>query len=182
MKLLNLDTLKGKLIEVHGSENINLSKQIAPQIASFQKENSAIVYYVDAGASLNFRDMPYNWELLFTTFGLNDETLRGLEPAAEYVDVIVIDSLPYYEGSTWDLLAMLRSIARKHNIAIIVLNQYRYVYNHQRCEYEYLPYRYNAVARHASLAIDADTDSMTWFEPQKAMYEPFVETLLRRAS
>lgn len=181
MNALDLSTLRGRLVEIHGSENINLSKHIAPQIAALQRNEQAIVYYIDAGAKLNLKDMPYDWNLLFTAFGLNENTLRSLEPAAEYVDVVVIDSLPYYEGNVWELLAQLRNIARSHNIAVIVVNEYRYVKNHRTGDFEYKPYRFNAVCRYASLAIDADVGTATWLEPQELKYESFVETL-RRAS
>lgn len=178
----DISELKGKLVEMHGSPDAETTKQMIAYIQEMQEKHDCLTCYYDIRGELS-RAIPEDskfFEKVWVSPTLSGGILQEkLMHVAQYVDLIVIDDITYFEGDMWRLLSSLRKLAENTHTAIFLLNQRRFVKNHITQEYEDLPYRYNIIQKYCSHSIDADTGEVSLLESKESRYDSFVEFLLK---
>ena len=177
----DIEKLRGRLVEVHGSPEADITQKMAAYIRQMQQEHNILTCYYDIRGELSktMNEDDAFFEKVWVSPSLSGAcSQEQLSYAANYTDLIVINDFTYLDGDVWQFLAWLRKVAVMHHVAIFLLNQKRFVKNHGTGEFEDLPYRYNVIQKYCSYVIDADTGKILLLESQEQKYDSFVEYLL----
>jgi len=180
--LPDINSLKGHVTEVHGSPNSGKTSGILSYIREMQTRQGALAYFIDAASKLGEAAIKEN-NIWFSFDINNDHELALMDMACKYLDIVVIDDVTYVRGDLWYFMSNLKRIARHRNVAIIVINQKRFVMNHKTGDFEYKPYRVNVMRKYCTYALDVDTDE--WMElntpDTESHFDEFTKLLLKGA-
>ena len=176
----DIDRLRGKLVEMHGSPDAELTKKMVAYVRHMQEHHKMLTCYYDIRGELsksiednNFFDRV--WMIPTIAGGRAQESIMF---AANYVDLIVIDDITYIDENLYSFFNSLRTLAKENNICIFLLNQRRLVKNYETGEFIDMPYRYNIVQKYCSLSIDADTEELRILDSESPEYDSFIQYLL----
>lgn len=181
--LPDLNIIRGKLVEFHGTPEADTTRLVAGYIQEMQTKYQALTFYCDIRNELSktIKDASFYEKVWVTPFLSQALTEKAVVYAAQYVDIIVVDDITYLEGDLWRTLASLRNIARDYDTAIILLNQKRCIRDPKTQEFAEMPYCFNAVKQYCSYVVDADTGECRLLDEKEYGYDDFVEFLLKRA-
>ena len=179
--LPDLNIIRGKLVEFHGTPEADTTRLAAGYIREMQQKHQALTFYCDIRGELSktVEDDSFYEKVWVTPFLSQVLTAKAIVYAAQYVDLIVIDDITYLEGDLWRILASLRNIARDYDAAILLLNQKRCIPDRETKEFIETPYRFNAIRQYCSYAVDADTGGCQLLDGKEHGYDDFIEFLLQ---
>jgi thymidine kinase len=180
--LPNIEVLKGHVTEVHGSPNSGKTKALLSYIRELQTRQEALAYFIDAASKLG--TAATKEKNIWFSFNINSsDELALMDIACKYLDIVVIDDATYIHGDLWRFMSNLKRVAQNRNVAIVVINQKRFVLNHKTGNYEYRPYRFNVMRRYCTYAWDVDTDEWMELNPPNTTshFDDFTKLLLKGA-
>ena len=176
----DIESLRGKLVEMHGSPDAETTKQMAEYISDMQRQHDSLTCYYGSRGGLaktvedgKFFDQV--WVVPTLSGGTAQESLMF---ATSYVDLVVIDDITYISENLSRFFDSLRTLARKNKLCIFLLNQRRFVKNRVTGVFEDMPYRYDVVQKYCAMSIDADTKETVLLQKEELEYDSFVKFLL----
>lgn len=177
----DIENIKGKLVEFHGTPEADTTKLAALYIKDMQGKHETLTYYCDIRNELSktIEDASFYEKVWVTQFLSRALTEKAVMYAAQYVDLIVIDDITYIDGDLWKFLSSMRSIARDTKTAVLLLNQKRCIIDSRTQEFVEMPYRFNAVKQYCSYAVDADTNECLPLDGKEPEYDDFIRFLLK---
>lgn len=147
--------LRGKLIEFHGSENMNLTDCALKWLHSALNSNEGIIaYYADLSNSISSELLSKNHIDVSRFIVANNLYLS--EEVLSSVDVVVLDDLTLFLGKANRILKEASDIARNYGLVFLVLNQKRNILNHKTGIFEEKAFYENYVLSYADIIVDLD--------------------------